>query len=677
MDERSRRFRDRRDAGRQLAKKLDAYKNGDPAVVLGLPRGGVPVAFEVARALGAPLDVFLVRKLGVPTNPELAMGAVASGGVAVLDPGLVRALGVDMGTLREILGRELAEIERRELLYRGDRTPIPLAGRTVVLVDDGLATGSSMRAAIAGLRKHEPARVVVAVPVGAPDTCEALRSEADDVVCTITPDAFVAVGLWYDDFTQTDDDEVRALLRKAAARRPSESSRPTSPAAVGESAVGSLRQLGDALRPLDGGLHDHDALLDLVGDASLVLLGEASHGTHEFYSARMEITQRLVTEKGFSAIAIEGDWPDAYRVNRYVLLTSGDEGAVEALADFRRFPSWMWRNTAVVSLVEWLRQHNSAIADERRRVGFYGLDLYSLHRSIQMVIEYLERLSPEAAQRARERYACFEYFGDDPQRYGYYANLDPEASCEPEVVAQLVDLQATSAELLAKGGILEADEHFYAEQNARLAMNAEAYYRAVFRGRDGSWNLRDSHMVETLEALRAHLEKTRGGPAKIVVWAHNSHVGDARATEMGKQGEHTVGQLVRERHGSDAVLVGFTTYKGTVSAASTWGGPVERKRVRPALAGSVEALFHDAWGQRFFLPLRGVQMRELSPSLLQRAIGVIYVPETERWSHYFFSRALEQFDAVYHFDDTRAVEPLERESLWDTVELPETYPFAV
>lgn len=432
----------------------------------------------------------------------------------------------------------------------------------------------------------------------------------------------------------------------------------------------------EAAWPLEGAARDYDSLLGLVGNARFVLLGEASHGTHEFYRERAEITKRLVVEKGFDAVAVEADWPDAYRVNRYVRGEGDDRDAESALGGFKRFPTWMWRNTVVVEFVEWLRRHNDSLLEGRRKVGFYGLDLYSLYTSVEAVLGFLDKVDPEGAKRARRRYACFEHFGEDTQAYGYAATFGLAESCKQEVVEQLVEMRRRASELANRDGRVARDEFFYAEQNARLVKNAEEYYRSMFRGRVESWNLRDSHMAETLDALAAHLGAEEGGASKVVVWEHNSHLGDARATELGQGGEWNVGQLVRERHAGETVLVGFTTHSGFVTAATDWDGAAERKRVRPALEGSYERLFHEAGVPRFLLNLRedGRARELLRLPRLERAIGVIYRPETERLSHYFHAQLAEQFDALIHIDETRAVEPLERNAGWEAGEPPETYP---
>jgi erythromycin esterase-like protein len=433
-------------------------------------------------------------------------------------------------------------------------------------------------------------------------------------------------------------------------------------------------ELRTSVHVLQGVDADHTPLLELVGDASFVLLGEGSHGTHDFYHQRAEITKRLIAEKGFSAVAVEADWPDAYRVNRYVRLEGDDPDANAALGGFERFPTWMWRNTVVLDFVEWLRESNSSRA-ANDRTGFFGLDLYSLFNSMEAVVKYLDRVDPEAAKRARYRYACFEHFGEDSQAYGHAASFDLSRSCENEAISQLVDMQRRAMEYLSHSG---GDDFFDAEQNARLVKNAEEYYRSMFRGRQSSWNLRDTHMVETIEALVSYLRR-KGRQSKIVVWAHNSHLGDARATEMGARGELNVGQLIRQKHGPNAVLIGFTTYMGTVTAATDWDDPGEQKRVRPALPDSYELGFHETGIPRFFVDLHnGARSSALmAKARLERAIGVIYRPETERVSHYFRADMPRQFDGVYHLDETRALEPLEKPQRWHDIEPPETYPSGI
>jgi erythromycin esterase-like protein len=407
-----------------------------------------------------------------------------------------------------------------------------------------------------------------------------------------------------------------------------------------------------------GEMHDYDSLLDLIGDSSFVLIGEASHGTHEFYKTRIDLTRRLIEERGFNMVAAEADWPDAWMVNRYVKDQGKAIDAFEALAGFQRFPTWLWRNADVLAFVEWLKRHNQSIPQYDHKVGFYGLDLYSLYRSASAVISYLESVDPEAAQRARHRYACLATYGLDEQAYGYAASLGLTRSCEEKVIAELVDLQRREADYMQRDGRVASDEYFFAAQNARLVAKAQAYYCQMFKGRNNTWNLRDTHMVETLIALSQY-SRRQGQPMKVVVWAHNSHLGDARATQMGEQGELNVGQLIRQHFPDDCCLIGFTGYSGTVTAASTWGGPAECKIVRPGLMGSYEELFHKVDLPSFVLTLKSPEVvSAMRHPRLERAIGVIYQPQTERVSHYFFSKLSEQFDAIIHFQETQAVEPL-------------------
>jgi erythromycin esterase-like protein len=366
----------------------------------------------------------------------------------------------------------------------------------------------------------------------------------------------------------------------------------------------------------------------------------------------------------------------AYRANRWARLIGSDDAAETALGDFSRFPRWMWRNREVVRFLRWLRGHN-AERPVGARAGFYGLDLYSLHRSIGCVIEYLEKVDPRAALIARERYGCFDIFGGDPQTYGYATSARIAPSCEDDVVRQLVDLQRRAADYAQRNGRIAPDEYFVAEQNARVVQHAEAYYRAMFHGSAESWNLRDRHMMSTLDALLEYAGRS-GRPRRAVVWAHNSHLGDARATGLGAAGELNLGQLVREKYGSTSCLIGMTTHAGGVTAAREWNAPAELREVRPSLAGSYERLFHEVGVPWFMVRLSDpVVARALtSPARLERAIGVIYKPESERASHYFPARLPDQFDLVVHLDETRALEPLDKWARREA-DLPETYPTGV
>ncbi len=409
-----------------------------------------------------------------------------------------------------------------------------------------------------------------------------------------------------------------------------------------------------------------EPLLDRIGDARVVCLGEASHGTAEFYDMRAAITRALIERKGFTILALEADWPEAQRLDRFVRSTTVEPHPEQA---FDRFPTWMWANRQVRACVDWIKSYNDSLADSARHVGIYGLDLYSLHRSIASVLRYLDDVDPAAARVARHRYGCLEPWQQDPAAYGAAVLSGRYQACEKDVVDMLTDMIRNRARLADK----DPERLFDAVRNADLVAHAEEYYRVMYYGSATSWNLRDQHMFETLEAVLRH----RGTAARAVVWAHNSHLGDAEWTEMSARGEYNIGQLARNRFGEDAYLVGFGTDHGTVAAASDWGGPLEIKRVRPAHERSYERVCHESGVRAFLLPLRtghAALRRELGAERLERAIGVIYRPETELQSHYFKAVLPRQFDEWIWFDETRAVDPLpvaEREGM------PETYPFAV
>lgn len=657
-------FRNREDAGRRLAALLAHHAGSADVLVIGLARGGLPIASEIAKSLGCPLDVMVVRKLGVPGHEEVAMGAIAAG-VKVFNESVMAHLHIGSAEIERVVERETRELERRERDYRGGREAPVVEGKTVILVDDGIATGASVSAAVRLLRLQLAGRIVVAVPVAPPDSADRIRREADELVVAIEPESFVSVSRWYDEFEQTTDAEVRSVLAAASGHQ----------GGCGNplfSAGGNvLRLLRRHALPITGSFRDHDGLMDIIGDASVVLLGSASHGTHEFYRQRARITKRLITEKGFNAVAAEADWADAYRVNRFVRREGGDLDSVDALSGFDRFPSWMWRNADVLDFVGWLRDHNESVWSMERQVGFYGLDLYSLHKSMNEVIACLERKDPADAAKAQVLYGCIDRFGRDPQNYGLLAGSGVSDVCRAEVIRHLAELRAREVALLVENGPPVADESFFFEQNSRLERNAERYYRDMFRSYVSSWNQRDEQMMELLVSLIAHLQST-SGTAKVIVWAHNSHVGDARATEMAWHGELNMGQLAREAFGDQCRLIGFTTYAGSVTAASGWCRPAERKQVRPGLDGGIEKLFHQVGVPNFMLDLTkpGELADELAKARLQRAVGIVYLTESERQSHYFEACLSGQFDAVLHHDLTRAVEPLERNSSRQSGDLP-------
>jgi len=413
---------------------------------------------------------------------------------------------------------------------------------------------------------------------------------------------------------------------------------------------------------------DLDPLIHRIGNARYVLLGEASHGTSEYYTWRTEITKRLVVEKGFTFIAVEGDWPDCYRVNRYVkgYPESGDS-AEAVLHEYERWPTWMWANRESVALAEWLREHNR-VRDEDARVGFYGLDVYSLWESMHAVVDYLDRIDPRLADGARRAYRCFDPYAEDAQDYARSTYLVP-TDCEREVVSVLRALREKAPEYRDDG----RETFFNAEQNALVARNAELYYRTMVRGGPTSWNVRDTHMVETLERLMRH----HGTGAKAIVWEHNTHVGDAGYTDMARAGMVNVGQLVRQAHDPErVVLVGFGSHSGAVIASDEWGAPMQRMIMPPARDESWEACCHDALRRDALLVFDGEDdggIRGLDEAIDHRAIGVIYDPRRERWGNYVPSLIARRYDAFLYIDETRALDPLHMPAHVDH-EIPETYP---
>lgn len=859
-------------------------------VVYALPRGGVPVGLEIARALHAPLDLILVRKIGAPGAPEVALGAVVDGEnpQTVINEEVQRRSGANDIFLERARARELAEIERRRSHYLGGRAQVDPTGCTAIVVDDGLATGATMKAALIATKRQGAAKVCVAVPVAPEQALREIREHADLVVCLHPAKYFYGVGAFYDDFHQLTDEETVGLLRQGWADAADLHPGPPSPARR-QVAVPPLGLIGDLCVPADprglvlfahgsgssrlsprnvavadtlnahgfatllidlltpaeardrrnvfdipllaervveaalylsgepdvadlslglfgastgaaaalltaaelkdrvaavvsrggrpdlagarltdvlaptlmivGGDDHHvlglnrqalsaltcekllrivpgaghlfeepgaletvtelacawfqhylqpsgrgalaepsaepvtpeqglsvvDALrkaveaLPAIDDPSfadafdrfalarVVLLGEASHGTSEFYRARAAITRRLIERHGFTIVAMEADWPDAAAIDSYVRQRPGEP---MRSTPFTRFPTWMWRNRDVDDFVEFLRHHNSGRPFEER-VGFYGLDLYSMTSSIAAVLAYLDRIDPLAAAEARARYACLAPWSREFAAYGRASLSKGYALCEAPVTRALVDLLQKRLQYASRDG----EQFFDATQNARLVANAERYYRVMYYGSHESWNLRDQHMFDTLQ----HVLAWAGTDRKAVVWAHNSHIGDARFTDMGtERGELNIGQLCRQHYGPDAALIGFGTYSGTVAAASEWDAPMEIKAVRPSRPDSYEALCHQVGQERFLLDLRrglDASLRSvLAQPRLERYIGVIYRPETERWSHYSYASLPDQYDGFVWLDETHAVTPLPARV---TAGEDETYPFGL
>lgn len=876
-------FSDRTDAGRQLAASLLALTPEAP-VVYALPRGGVPVAVEIARALRAPLDLVLVRKIGAPGAPEVALGAIVEGKSpeTIINDEVRKATGADDTFLNRARQREVTELERRRALYLGNRARLKPTGHTAIVVDDGLATGATAKAALIAIKRQGASKTILAIPVAPESTLAEMRLYADVVVCLHAATNFQGVGAFYSDFHQLTDEETIGLLRQGwtddrIAGSDVERRRiavpplglvgdicvPPNPRGIVLFAHGSgssrlsrrniavadrLNSEGFATLLLDlltedeacdrrnvfdipllaerlleaviwiesepdvadlslglfgastgagaamlaaaelrgrvaavvsrggrpdlvasrlndveaptlfiVGSEDHDVLMlnrkalvslqcekllrivpdathlfeepgaletvmemasawfqhylpppprsqttettapqtqppsstvavlraaaeplpsldnpefaatfDRFANARVVLLGEASHGTSEFYQARAAITRRLIEKHGFTNVAVEADWPDAASIDRYVRQAPN---RVMESAPFTRFPTWMWRNKDVDAFVGFLRNHNAA-RPSGDKVGFYGLDLYNMTASIAVVLSYLDRVDPQAAHVARKRYACLSPWSREPAAYGRASLSRGYAVCEQPVTRILVDLLQKELQYARQDGA----DFFDAAQNARLVTDAERYYRAMYYGAHEAWNQRDRHMFETLQ----NILKQSGPNAKAVVWAHNSHIGDARFTDMGSErGELNIGQLCRQAYGNDTVLIGFGTHTGTVAAASEWDSPMEVMVVRPSRTDSYEALCHDVGIERFLLDFRAgtdALRNFMTEPRLERYIGVVYRPETERWSHYSHASLANQYDAFVWFEKTSAVVPLPTKVAAGENE---TYPFGL
>ena len=595
----------------------------------------------------------------------MAEGLALEGGEKVLEIGA--GSGYAAAVLAEIAG-EVYTIERVEELAKGAASTLAESGYDNVHVLHGDGT--------LGWQEHAPFDGIV-VAAGGPEIPDSLKQQLK-----IGGRMVIPVG---------DHRQFQELVRVT---RVSETKFETEDLAAvrfvpligaegweterAAAAAGRPRKAGDADESLRSDIADAcepfnslesvelGPLLERIGDAQLVLIGEASHGTSEFYRMRSRITSELIAKKNFNLVAIEGDWPDAARIDHYV--RHFDYPPSEWTA-FARFPTWMWRNNEVRVFVDWLRLHNAGITHDER-VAFHGLDLYSLYSSIRSVLKYLDEVDPAAATLARQRYGCLTPWQADPATYGRAALSGSYRSCEKEVVNMLIELSGKYRDYAEHDG----ERFLDAIQNARLVANAERYYRVMYYGSRESWNLRDTYMFETLKQLQGFHHPDN----KAIVWAHNSHVGNATATEMSARGEINIGQLCRDEFGDSVYSIGFGTDSGTVAAASDWDGPMEIKEVQPSQRGSYEKLFHDVGLPGFLLGLRHVSSSSLRDALskprLERAIGVIYRPETELASHYFQAALPQQFDEYVWIDRTHAVQPFETAELEG---LPDTYPFGL
>lgn len=652
-------FRDRLEAGRALGEKLAAeFKNPKEVILLALPRGGVPVAFEAARRLGAMWDLLMVRKIGHPMHSEYGVGAITEDGLLWINPGARGLSGLPAAMLNSVIERETFELERRVRRYR-EGVPLPsLKDKTVIIVDDGLATGVTAKAASLYARERGVGRLVLAVPVGAFAAVEGAREAFDEVICLHELTGFTAVSAGYKDFSQTTDAEVLELrgIKKASVVRPQ---RPMTPRISS-----AAEQDGLPLR----GREDAAFIVDRLASARVVMLGESSHGTHEFYEWRRWISMELIKNHGFRFIAVEGDWPACGDVNDFIHDRRSKHGVYEALRGFQRWPTWMWANQEVARLVEELKIYNARAGTP---AGFYGLDVYSLFESIDQVLWRLAKIDPKLAEHARLYYSCFDPANRDEKLYARSLIRNP-AGCEAEVVGALQSVLEQKVATAARRSKL-----FDVQQNARIVKNAERYYRAMVFGEENSWNIRDEHMLETLDLLL----KKYGPQSKGIVWAHNTHIGDYRYTPMKQQGDINLGGLAREKWGEDQVnLLGFGTHHGSVIAGSAWGSETQEMGVPGAPMGTYEAILHDR-AQRlqsnaFFLWLKG-NLRDSDWQEVRghRAIGVVYNPAHEMRGNYVPTSLSKRYDGFVFVDATNALVPLRIKPRTD--EIPETWPAGV
>ena len=626
-----------------------------------LPKGIMEFAYE-----DSPLPIEAGQTISQPYIVAFMIeGLALQGGEKVLEIGA--GSGYAAAVLAEIAG-EVYTIERIEELAQSATTALAESGYQNVHVLHGDGT--------LGWPEHEPFDGII-VAAGGPEVPDSLKQQLKIGGRMVIPvgenrefqELLRVTRISETEFETEDLAAVRFVPLVGAEGW--DSGRATiatrGPCKAPDTDEELRRQIADACEPFHS-LESADLgpLLERIGESRLVLIGEASHGTSEFYKMRSRITSELITKKDFKLIAIEGDWPDAARIDHYV--RHFDYPPSEWTA-FARFPTWMWRNSEVREFIDWLRIHNAGTALDER-VAFHGLDLYSLYSSIRSILKYLDEVDPATASLARQRYGCLTPWQADPATYGRAALTGSYRSCENEVIHMLIELSGKHRDYAEHDG----ERFLDAVQNARLVASAERYYRVMYYGSRESWNLRDTYMFETLKLLQGFHKPNN----KAIVWAHNSHVGNAAATEMSMRGEINIGQLCREEFGDSVYSIGFGTDNGTVAAASDWDGPMEFKKVQPSQRGSYEKLFHDVGLPGFFLGLRDIESQSLKDALskprIQRAIGVIYRPETELASHYFQAVLPQQFDEYVWIDSTESVQPFETAELEG---LPDTYPFGL
>jgi len=644
-------FENRKQAGVLLGEKLAGYASLNP-VILALPRGGVPLAHEIAEKLNAPLDVCLVKKIPAPEHEEFAIGAVAEDEKPHLNEPVIRKYGLNREKIAEIITGRISEIRTKAKMYREKIHKIPLKGKAVIVVDDGLATGASMKAALKWLRTQDVKKIIVAVPIASTEGAQEIESLCDEFVSLITSDEMWAVGLWYEDFSQVSDAEVMHILEHRKKKQEKQN--------VDENPRTLEEEIQFHAQPFSKTSELDEMVAEMAGHR-IVMLGEATHGTKDYYQLRREITQRLIRDHGFSFVAVEGDWPDCRKLTD--LINKGTTNARDSVKrSFHRWPTWMWANEEIPPLIEWMAKE--------KRAAFYGLDVYSLFESLDAIKEMASQFEPSVEKKLNEAYECFLEFEENEIKYAE-SLLKIPAGCKQEVISSLREI----LRVRLGHASLSPEDLFDVQQNARVISNAEKYYRTMLHGGNDSWNIRDRHMLETLERL-LHFH---GAKSKAIVWAHNTHVGDYHATDMLQDGSINIGGLAREAFGIENVyLLGFGSYSGEVTAGAAWGADVETMPLPEAKSGSWEDYFHKASGvlqsEKFFLNLRRVD--KTSPfykKLGHRAVGVVYNPRLEKFgSNYVPTKLAERYDGFIFIDVTKALQPIS--STFVTGEFPETYP---
>ncbi len=651
-------FKDRRQAGSRLAEKIklsDLEKSN--TVLIALPRGGVAVGFEIATSLQIPMDVLIVRKVGHPLYSEYGIGAVTEDNFSWLDPDALGVTKIPEETLTKLFEQEKKEVVRRRLKYRNDRPLVELKGKTVLIVDDGSATGVTARLAARFAKFRQAKKVILAIPVCL-GTADHLREDFDEVICMSESSNYKSVGQFFRHFEQVTDEEVMSLIAQSDKNKSNVIPIAEVPLTIEQVVLKNAVPLRTRF--------DFKKLTEKLKNAKIVMLGESSHGTQEFYEWRRLISQELISQHGFNFIAVEGDWPACSKVNDFIKSPEKTQDVHHVFKNFERWPTWMWANTDSIKLAEWLKKFNEK-KSAKTQAGFYGLDVYSFFESMDEVIKTLHKIDPEAAKQAKQHYACLEKFERDERSYAKSLYQFPEG-CASQVVQALQDL------LKLKLGRADASALFEAQQNARIVKNAEHYYSALVHGNEDSWNVRDHHMMETLDVLL----KRHGPDSKAIVWAHNTHIGDYRATNMVDYGQVNIGGLAREEWGeSQVALLGFGTYKGEVVASRAWDGQVEVMPVPPGRADTYEDVFHkvalELNSNSFFLWLKDdLRNSELKKIRGHRAIGVVYQPNSDRNGNYVPTSLSQRYDGFVFVDQTHALTPLKQKFLKN--EIPETWP---